>query len=174
MFIRIKKIKGKQYAYLVTNTWKKRKQASRQKTLKYLGRVIKVEKKENHQTDPGIELFLNKPPADIIRSLVEKELTVHGFIPNNHRWTKEGIKIDLRKKEVKDQNNKDICLEMNHNFFCEYTLKKLLIFSPKEGLTQLQIGKELAVALEATGIPINKELFVLLFQKIVAQIEKTK
>ena len=47
MFIRIKKIKGKEYAYLVKNTWKKRKKSSRQTSSSYLGKVIKLKKTNN-------------------------------------------------------------------------------------------------------------------------------
>ncbi len=172
MFIRIKKINGKQYAYLVNNTWKKRKKASRQKTLQYIGRVIKLEKKSNAR-DGEDENIKSEPPQKIIKFLVEKELMAHGFILQKNTWVKDGIKINLAKKEVKDQDNKDICLEMNNNFLCNYTIRKLLYFSPKGGLTKIEVGKELAIAFEAAGIPIPKDLFVFLFQKIISEIEKT-
>ena len=49
VFIRLKNINGKQYAYLVENKWYKRKFKSkskgpRQKVSKYLGRVYNFEK----------------------------------------------------------------------------------------------------------------------------------
>ena len=39
MFIRIKKCGNGRYAYLVENVWDKKKKASRQKVIKYLGMV---------------------------------------------------------------------------------------------------------------------------------------
>ena len=43
-FIRTKKIKGYEYAYIVENTWKKRGCKVKQKTKKYLGRVYRHDK----------------------------------------------------------------------------------------------------------------------------------
>jgi hypothetical protein len=45
MFFRIKKIKGKEYAYLVENEWKKN--SSRQKVKQYIGRVYRLAQKNN-------------------------------------------------------------------------------------------------------------------------------
>ena len=39
MFVRTKKIRGKEYAYLVSNRYNKRKKQSRQKSTKYAGKV---------------------------------------------------------------------------------------------------------------------------------------
>ena len=45
MFIRLKKLKGKDYAYLVKNTWTKN--GPRQKSKKYLGRCIILQKEKD-------------------------------------------------------------------------------------------------------------------------------
>ena len=43
-FLRIKKVKGNEYAYLVENKWKS---GSRQKVKGYIGRVHRFDKKED-------------------------------------------------------------------------------------------------------------------------------
>ena len=170
MFIRIKKIKNKEYAYLVKNIWKKRKKASRQKPHSYLGRVYKLEKTQNNGLEKDIEKLNAKK---ITLDLIKLELLNHGFHEvKNSVFEKDNFKINLTKKEViNKKTKKQICLEINNNFFCSYTLKKLVNFTPRQGLTKIQIGRELANNFEAAGIIIPKEIFVTIAKKIINQIE---
>ncbi len=169
MFIRIKKISNKEYAYLVKNVWKKRKKASRQKVSSYLGRVYKLSKIKNEQ----LKDCSNLSAKAIIKELIKQELINHGFQETKvNNFEKDNFIVNLKKKEVKDKKTKkQICLEINNNFLCAYTLRKLLNFSPKQGLTKLQVGKELANAFESAGIIVPKELFVIIAQKILKSIE---
>lgn len=182
MFIRIKKIKSNNYAYVVENLWRKRKRYKvKQKTLKYLGRVIKLEKQQNLSLGEFLkienpeECLKKQQPKKIILNLIKKELTNHNFKEvKKNRWELNEIKTDLQNKKVfNKKTKKEICLEINNNFFCSYTLRKLLNFNPRKGLTELQIGKQLANAFESSGIKVQREVFVIIAKKILDEIKKT-
>ena len=180
MFIRIKKIKNNNYAYLVENFWRKRKKYKvKQKTLKYLGKAIRLEKKQNKSlleflNIENLQEYLEKQnPKRIILDLIRLELINHNF-----KETKKNIfelnnfKVNLKDKRVIDlKTKKEICLEINNNFLCSYTLRKLINFTPKQNLAELQIGKQLANALESSGIIIPKEIFVIVAKKILEKIK---
>lgn len=59
-FIRIKKIKGNEYAYLVESRWNPEKKASRQRTIKYLGPATEVvlEDVPSQYRDEKVDAFL--------------------------------------------------------------------------------------------------------------------
>lgn len=169
MFIRVKTINKTQYAYLVENKWRKRrKNKVKQRTLKYLGKLHKIPKFQNK--------ILEKTEGDykkIILTLIKTELENHNFKEiQNKVFEKDEVKVNLQKKEVINQKTKKkICLEINNNFLCTYTLRKLLNFTPKEGLTKLQIGKQLANTLESTGIQVSRETFVSIAKKILNEAD---
>ena len=175
MFIRIKKIKNKEYAYLVKNIWRKRKKASRQTTKRYLGKVHKVEKTTNVSLKDflkinNLEKYLNEnKPEKIIKNLIQTELSNHEFKEvQKDVWILNSIKLNLKEKTIiNEKTKKPLCLEINNNFLCNPTLKKLLKFKPKAELTELQIGKGLANSFESAGILIPKDIFVVIAQKIL-------
>ncbi len=180
MFIRIKKIKNQKYAYLVKNIWRKRKNSSRQKVVKYLGKVVKLEKSKNITLKEflnleNIENYIKENDSNvIIKNLIQKELNNYSFKETGKEvWIFNNIKINLKEKTILGINTKkELCLEINNNFLCSFTLKKLLNFKPKENLTSLQIGKELANNFESAGILVPKEVFVEIARKILKDIEK--
>lgn len=180
MFIRIKKINNKEYAYLVENKWRKRrKNKVRQKTLKYLGKVYKLEKTKNKKLGEFLKIsnlneYLKSTIKKITLDLIKLELHNHNFKQSkNSIFEKNNFYINLTKKQVIDKKTKkQICLEINKNFLCSYTLRKLLNFSPKQNLTKLQIGKQLANTFEQTGILVSKEIFVVIAQRILKETEK--
>lgn len=174
MFIRIKKINKQEYAYLVENKWRKnRKNKVRQKTLKYLGRVYKLEKSAKKETR-NLGGYNNSDSGKIILELIKLELFNHDFKQlGRFIFEKNDFHVNLVKKKVTNKKTKkDICLEINNNFLCSYTLRKLLNFSPKPSLTKLQIGKQLANSFESAGIIVPKEVFVIVAQKILKNVEK--
>ena len=92
-FIRIKKINNKNYAYLVENTWKKRKKASRQKSLKYLGRVFEIEKnKQNNFIFNSDESF-----QENLLGVIKNELVNFEFEKKNNLFIKDNFVIDFEK-----------------------------------------------------------------------------
>src|SRR3989338_3115842 len=124
MFIRIKKIKGKEYAYLVENTWRKRKQSSRQQVKAYLGKIIQLQK-----------IGKTIPPPDIIQDnysraltkLMTWELQQQGFQEKEGKLIIQEIQIDLESQKVQCQN-KDVVLKINEGYLCSHTLKKAFQF----------------------------------------------
>ena len=85
MFIRIKKIKKYEYAYLVVNKWTKK--GPRQKSKKYLGRCVRLEKvkdldfKEHFKLneDKIEKLVHGNSTKKVLGKLMEFELLRHGF-----------------------------------------------------------------------------------------------
>ena len=89
-FIRKKKIKNREYAYIVENRWRKRvgkgsKKGARQQVKGYLGRVFKLEPKKeidffSHFCSDGVEEYVKANDKKvIILDLVKFELLRHGF-----------------------------------------------------------------------------------------------
>jgi methanogenic corrinoid protein MtbC1 len=62
VYIRSKKIKGIDYAYLVRSIWDQKRQTSRQETIKYLGKTLDIAHEDipnEYRNDPKITAFLS-------------------------------------------------------------------------------------------------------------------
>ncbi len=149
MFIRKKKIGGKEYAYLVENKYSKRKKQSRQKSTKYLGKVINLGSADS-QTQ-----------ASTVRQSIINELISLNFKQDNSKLIKDNIIVDLDSLDVKE-NNKSICLELNEGFLCNLTLTNLINFN-SENLNQKEIIHSFADAFISAGINLHHESFVSVF-----------
>jgi len=175
MFIRKKRIKGSDYAYLVKNVWTKK--GSRQKSRKYLGRVIKPEKiheksfYEHHNITDKDFYFKNSSMKKIFLDLVKLELNRHGF-DDNRKGVCESDKLtaDLKSLMVfSEKESRKITLEMNEGFMCEYSLKKLLSFYAKTD-DDKKLAYDLANTLVEAGINVEKDVFVEIYQKMTGFI----
>lgn len=159
-FFRIKKVKGKEYAYIVENEWKRK--SSRQKVKAYLGRVHRFELKNNVDLaqflkTASIEDYINDNPKNkIINDLIEWELFKHGI-------SKHDFLIDFDNMEIQ-KNKKNIAVFINDGFVCNATLKNLLEFKP-EGDEETD-GYRLARAFVEAGVKVPQEAFVGLCQKL--------
>lgn len=179
MFIRAKKHKNNSYAYLVENKWYKTHQQSRQKTKKYLGKICTPEKKHNntleqHIKTKNINKYIKKTPIKtILLNLIKLELRNHSFKQiKNNTYQHKNIIINLKNKKVYDKNtNKPACIELNNNFLTKLTLTKLINFEPPKQSTKMQIGKSFASTILASGIKINQDLFILVFNKIYKNLK---
>jgi hypothetical protein len=159
-FIRVKKIGGKEYAYLVENKWYKRKvkgkgKGPRQKVSKYLGRVYSFNKTENidffsFKKINNLEEYLKNNKGKIIKDLVEWELFRHCI-------NKEEFTIDVSNKKIL-KNNKMVSLRMNEGFLNSFTLGRL--FGLRSGNSYY-----LAKCFVEAGVEIPKEVFVGIFGK---------
>jgi hypothetical protein len=157
-FIRIKKIDGKEYAYLVENKWYKRKakdrgRGSRQKVSRYLGRVYSFDKVNdddfhNFKKINDLEQYLGNNKNKIIRELVEWELFRHN-ISNSEFF------IDFSSKKIM-KDKKEVSLKINEGFLNSYTLNRL--FNLKSGNSYY-----LAKCFVEAGIEIPKEIFAGIF-----------
>ena len=153
VFVRIKKLKGREYAYLVANEWTIN--GSRQKVQGYLGRVITPVKQSEKTAD--ISLFEYKQS---VIALVKQELWNHGF---NSELCCEDVKADLDSMKL-TKKGKNVVLALNEGFLCSQTLKDALDIE----LTgyEEQAGTQLAKTLLELGLNLPKDVFIQLFEKI--------
>ena len=158
-FIRVKRIAGKEYAYLVENKWYKKRfkskgKGSRQKVSKYLGRVHFFNKTNdndflNFKNINDLEQYLkNNNKSSIIKDLVEWELFRHNI-------DKKEFMIDFSNKKI-IKKNKEVSLKLNEGFLNSYTLNRL--FNLKSGDSYY-----LAKSFVEAGIQIPKDVFVGIF-----------
>ncbi len=163
MFIRLKKIKGKDYAYMVHNTWTGK--GARQKVTGYLGKVHKPERarekslKEFLSVESLEEFFGSKDYKEIIGSLIKLELHNHNLEDS----------FFLKENELKTLSGKDAVVQLNQGFLCTETIKKLLEYNPEQ-----DDGYLLANLITYAGLNLEKEDFILLFDKTKMQTSENK
>jgi len=144
-FIRVKNIKGNKYAYLVENTWKKRKGASRQKVGKYLGKVISLQR-------TGKEEFTRPLPETkegIALTLVEHELLQHGFVKEGENLIQMDLRFSLPLKRFVDAKGEAVILR----------------FKPRRE-DEREDAIALAKAFLEAGLRVPHAAFVAYFEKI--------
>ena len=158
-FFRIKKIKGKEYAYIVENKWRK---GSRQKVKGYLGKVYRfnllndVDFLGYFKIADAQGYIENNEKNKIIIDLIEWELFKFGV-------SKGEFSVDLGDIKIQ-KNKKNVALLFNDGFMCNLTLKNLLEFKP-EGDEETD-GYRLARAFVEAGIKVPQDIFVRLFAKL--------
>ena len=158
-FFRIKKIKGKEYAYIVKNEWSGK--GSRQKVKGYLGRVYRFNLLNGidfpeHLEIRNIQSYIeNSEKNKIINDLIQWELFRFGV-------DKKDFSIDL-KQGIIQKNKKNVALFINDGFMCNITVKNLLEFKPSDEETD---GYRLARAFVEAGIKVPQDIFVGLFGKL--------
>jgi len=159
-FFRIKKIKGKEYAYLVENKWNRK--GSRQKVKGYIGRAYRFDLKSNVDFWEFLKIadvqdYIEKNNKNkVINDLLEWELFKFGINKNE-------FSVDLSNLKIQ-KNKKDVALFINDGFMCNLTLKNLLEFKA-EGDEQTD-GYRLARAFVEAGIKVPQDVFVSVFGKI--------
>lgn len=163
MYIRVKKVKGYEYAYLVANKWRKNgdRKGARQKVRKYLGRVL------DYKAENGKEFFEFVKAEDSRKYLEDndygqilKDLIRWEF---NKRYIGEDVLVYYNRGKIQ-KNGKDICVRMNNGIFCGFTLKRLFEFDGQGA--EPEVGKRLARAFVEAGIDVPQEVFVGLFEKV--------
>ncbi|PIN76175.1 hypothetical protein COV18_00575 [Candidatus Woesearchaeota archaeon CG10_big_fil_rev_8_21_14_0_10_37_12] len=163
MFVRVKNINGKPYAYLVENEWTP--WGSRQKVTKYLGRMYAVERFKN---------YIISLPQQFKQSIIEiirQEVLNHGFTadmsfhPANTLYKKDDLTLNLETLAVR-KRKKDVVLGMNEGYLCEYTIKDLLNYAPNEDESPEKNAKKLANLVLEAGLKLTDGQFVWLFNSI--------
>ena len=158
-FFRIKKINGKEYGYIVDNKWEHK--GSRQKVRAYLGRIHKLDLKNNieffefNKIKDTQQYITSNSPARIIRDLLEWEIFKFGI-------SKEEFFIDFDSRKIK-KSNRECALFVNEGFICGHTLKNLIEFKPEGNDSD---GYRLASAFVEAGIKVPQEIFVGIFSKL--------
>ena len=159
-FIRVKKIKNKEYAYLVENDWKKK--GSRQKVKEYLGKICRFEFQKNigfleYLGISNFQSFIESSNKEgIINNLIEWEFSKYNV-------DKSQYLIDLSKGVI-NKNNRNVVFMINDGFMCNLTLKNLIEFKPTGD--EENDGYRLARAFVEAGIKVPQEIFVGLFGKL--------
>ena len=166
-FIRTKKIKGKKYAYIVENKWKKKKVKQRFK--KYLGRVYEFKREEKDFEEfisVGLEEYRNtRKINDIILDLAEWEVLNHGFEKKDNVYVNGECAVNLKKKQVVNTRNSNVSLAFNEGMLNEYAIKKLLRLRFK-GEDEEEDAYLLAKSFVESGIKVPKQIFVEVFSKL--------
>ncbi len=155
MFVRVKKIKGRPYAYLVENEWTP--WGSRQKVTKYLGKTFALSR---------LSEGLNELPKGLQPTILEaaaQELQNHGFLREGNILKQEDIIVDLQEKTVRHKGKK-VVLGMNEGYLCDHTLQQLLTFTLEE--KQDENAKKLANMVLEAGLKLSSEQFVHLFEQV--------
>lgn len=166
MFIRKKRIKGNDYAYLVRNVWRKRpksgERGSRQKVSKYLGRIYRF---ENIYSNSFVEFYKinkikefneyieKKSKKDVIKDLIKLELINIGFKEQGMLLVNDDLKFDPDNLTFSD----NIVIEMNEGFLCKETIADILNFKPGD---EEREGYNLANAFVEAGLKVPEEVFV--------------
>jgi hypothetical protein len=159
MFIRIKKVNGKYYAYNVHN--KRVNGKVKQKVKSYLGKAIVSKKIADIDfisfVKKDFEVYINeKSFREIVYDLILWELFRHGL---------NDISINTKRYNI-TQNNNVVVLKLNDGYLSDKTLSNLLKFHAV-GDDEYFIGKEFAEVFVKAGIDVPKEIFVKLFEKLI-------
>lgn len=158
-FVRIKKIKGSEYGYLVENSWTAK--GSRQKVKAYLGKIIKPAKTREHPAPDLKELSYQ----DAVRAVAKWTLVQHGFQEGSQSMLMSGtVLADIGELKIINKTNPAV-ISMHEGFLCQHTLQQAISFIPS-GNTEETIGKELANVLLEAGLSVPHEVFVHLFEKV--------
>lgn len=176
VFVRIKRIYGSEYAYLVANSWTG--SGPRQKVSKYLGKVIRPEKAKSEQlgaflgltAEQDLRQWIAKSSfKDAVAALIKLELSNHAITysgDSGGNGLKNDLKINVEKAEFLDDKGKGIVIALNDGFLCSYTAKKLLEYDAAAAADYS--GYNLADALTAAGMAVEKDVFIALFGKVQA------
>ena len=168
-FIRTKKVKGNEYAYIVSNSWKKKDKEAKQKVKEYLGRVYHLSPVKELSFENTLSQDLNKyleqtGKQRLVKDLVVYELLKHGFNKEGEIYVNGECFVDIEKSKICTIRKSKAALGMNEGFLCDYHLRKLLKFN--ESGEEEEISYKLAKLFVESGISIPKEVFIAYFNKI--------
>ena len=161
VFFRIKKVKGKEYAYLVENKWK---QGSRQKVKGYLGRVHRFDKAKSDDflEFKGIEnvseYVKTSENKKIISDILDWEFFKHGIDNKDFSVNLEDFSVTSKGKNV--------CIKINEGYLCSRTLKGLVEFKAKVDEDIRELSFRLGRAFVEAGVEVPEEVFIGLFEKV--------
>ena len=169
VYLRIKKIKGKEYAYLVKS--KLRKAGPRQKVKAYLGRVCRLSKEKDinfwESVDAEKESYLRFSSKEkMLYDLVRFELIKHGFVnkPENPKeWVKDNLIVNIGKRKIINESGSGCVLAVNEGYLYGSRIKELLKYKQLGGYEESGYG--LAKLFIDSGIDIPQELFIAYYEK---------
>jgi len=157
-YIRVKKIKDQNYAYLVEN--KNTSSGPRQKVKRYLGRVHKLEGTNgNHSKMEG---------DGILHALTISELKKLGFARKGEGYVYRNLIFSCSehslKKKTKSNTYKEAVISLNGGYLCSFTLQRIANFKrTKDFNSDAYI---LARYFLESGLQIGEEDFVKFYQAL--------
>ena len=161
MFIRIKTISGKKYAYLCESVW--REQKNQQVVKQYLGKIFDAGE------TPAIVAVPEMKKETLLVQLLTQTLGMAGFVKHSTLWSREVdgqmLIINDQTLAVKSQKDKDVIVKINDGYICSQALLSLHKIL-QEPVTDK--GQELARAFVDAGFRLAPELFVLIFTTLFA------
>tara|TARA_Y100000310_G_C20693001_1_gene823606 strand:- start:3987 stop:4472 length:486 start_codon:yes stop_codon:yes gene_type:complete len=153
-YIRVKKIKDREYAYLVKTKWLKSKKQAKQSVSKYLGRVHSFEK-DNELS--FLEFVKNDEVSSYLKGK-EKKQVIQDLI--NWEFERHSIKdVKVNKESVVFGKN-EVTLKLNEGFMNKHTLKEL--YGHRKDRSE-EAGVDMAKKFVNAGIAIPSEVFVEVF-----------
>lgn len=171
MFFRIKKIKGKEYAYKVKNKWING--SSRQKVVGYIGRIYRLQRKRDLLFEDFVKNVLKKDYEKYLQNLDFDEaimdLARYEFYRNGAELKNQNeaafneLSIAISKNSI-TSGGKDIALKINDGFLCNATLKEIFETGLRE--EEQEAGLDFAHKLVNAGLDVPKEVFVRLYDKL--------
>ena len=166
MFVRMKRVKGRDYAYLVKNRWTRT--GPRQRVVGYIGAVFTIERVAEKPLgkciDCPLEDFFKGKPREIITNLIVRELLCHGFRKSERNWWVNGeLEVNPTRGFVK-RRGRNVAIALNEGFLCKQTVRELRELLVGGAFT----GRELANGILEAGILIEKENFVRLYECLKA------
>lgn len=167
MFIRVKKIKNKEYCYFVQNKWKKNR-GTHQKVKEYLGPLLRMNCKENNFFDfykiKDLNIFLKKKDKKaLLFDILKWQLSNLGFKKDNDELKKNDLTFNKKVMTLK-KNNKKIVIRNNEGYLCSQTIKSIIQFEKTGDIEKDSVA--LARAFVDAGLNIPKEVFIAFFEKI--------
>lgn len=163
-FIRTKKIKGNDYAYLIKNTWLKTRKQPKQKVIAYLGRIIYPLLNQDMAEISFFDFCRIYEPDDYIKENSYERILTDLIKFELARHDSNGSKINFDYDNCSLTNGKrEIVVKINEGFMCSHTIRALKEFSAKG--EEEEVGLELAKAFVNAGIAIPKDIFIGYFMK---------
>lgn len=160
MFVRAKTIKGKKYAYLVKNQWKKGK--VRQHVKKYLGPIVVISDKID--SFDLIDIDFSASSKDCIRNIISNEFIPYGFVRKQARLVFKDIIISFSNNKITNKGS-DCVLFVNDRYLYGGLIDDMQNFFAPES-SEDRPGKKLAQVFSDSGISISQEEFINLYKKI--------
>ncbi len=157
MFIRKKRIKNSEYAYLVSSEWTPL--GPRQKVSKYIGKIVYINVKGIPSFSADMDSFFSR--AEIISYIIEQNLLFCGFQKEGNLLKNEKIHLDIKERKI-ISSKRTLVLSLNEGFLCKDSIDQLFDFQERG---DSDVGKKLATLLVNAGLVVPKEVFVSLYEK---------
>ena len=163
-FIRTKKVKDNEYAYIAENK-RYRKKKVKQKSKKYLGRVYRFDRVNvmdfyEYYDISDVESYLEENSKEkIVSDLVKLELFNYGFEEKDGKWVKDNCVFDGKRFF---SGRGKVALAFNEGFLSDFTLKRVLNFKADTE----EDGAVFAKYFVEAGLAVPQDIFVGVFRMI--------